>query len=440
MLIDFTISNFRSVKEAITLSMLATKIKEHPDNIFQPNKEKNIKLIRSALIYGANASGKSNILRALNVFQEFVVKSTDLKVGEKITYYQPFKLEKTWAKKPTLFEIEFFGKDSVRYRYMVEFNSEEIIKESLVFFPKGQEANLFLREKDNPIKFGDYFQGPAKSIENQLIKNNLFLSKAANSNNKLMEDIYLYFRNTLILSKDDEPGTTVYFTTQECLDKESPIDTKIISDLLKIADTGIEYMGIQKDATLVAIWDKINLNHESMPDEIDKSLLDSILHKPQMFHKTFDDETEVGEIGFGLEEESGGTVKLYDLAGRILLALINGSVFIIDELNNSLHPMMTELLVEIFNNPESNPNNAQLIFATHDTTLLNPDLFRRDQIWLTEKDQFGATSLYSLSEFDYRKVRGNTPFDKWYLSGRFGALPIIGDFKSWIKNAQKKAS
>ena len=437
MLIDFTISNFRSIKEAVTLSMLATKVKEHPDKIFQPNKEKNIKLIRSAVIYGANASGKSNILRALAVFQEFVVKSTDLKIGEKIKYYDPFKLEKTWAKKPTLFEIEFVGNDSYRYRYMVEFNSEEIIKESLVFFPKGQEANLFLREKDNPIKFGDYFHGPAKSIENQLIKNNLFLSKAANSNNKLVEDIYLYFRNTLRLSRYDMPGIIpMSFTTHECLDEESPIDTQIISELLKIADTGIDYFDIHKRMD----FDDMPPFPENFPDEIKKEILEQFKYQPRMFHKIFDNKTEVGEIGFGLEEESGGTVKLYDLAGRILHVLINGKVFIIDELNNSLHPIMTELLVEIFNNPGSNPNNAQLIFATHDTTLLNPDLFRRDQIWLTEKNQFGATSLYSLSEFDYRKVRGNTPFDKWYLSGRLGALPIIGDFKSWIKNAQKKAS
>ncbi len=437
MLIDFTISNFRSIKEAVTLSMLATKIKEHPNNIFQPNKEKNINLIRSTVIYGANASGKSNILRAFDVFQDFVVLSTDLKVGEKIKYYQPFKLEKTWPKKPAMFEIEFVGKDSVRYRYMVEFDSDEIIKESLVFFPKGQEANLFLREKDKPIKFGDYFHGPARSIENQLIKNNLFLSKAANSNNKLMEDIYLYFRNTLRLSTYDMPGIMpMNFTTKECLDHESPIDTKIIGELLKIADTGIDYFDIHQRMD----FDDMPPFPEKFPDELKKEILEQFKYQPRMFHKIFDNESEAGEIGFDIGEESDGTVKLYDLAGRILHVLINGKVFIIDELNNSLHPIMTELLVEIFNNPESNPNNAQLIFATHDTTLLNPDLFRRDQIWLTEKDQFGATSLYSLGEFDYRKVRGNTPFDKWYLSGRFGALPIIGDFKNWIKNAQKKAS
>ena len=437
MLIDFTVSNFRSIKEAVTLSMLATKIKEHPNNIFQPNKEKNIKLIKSAVIYGANASGKSNIIRALDIFQDFVVLSTDLKVGEKIRFYDPFKLEKTWATKPTMFEIEFIGNDSYRYRYMVEFNSEEIIKESLVFFPKGQEANLFFREKDKIIKFGDYFHGPAKSIENQLIKNNLFLSKAANSNNKLMEDIYLYFRNTLKLSTDEMPEIVpMYFTTQECIDHESPIDTNIISELLKIADTSIEFFDIKKRMDL----DEIPPFPEKFPDELKKIIFEQFKYQPRMFHKIFDDETEVDTIGFGLEEESGGTIKLYDLSGKILDVLINGNMFIIDELNNSLHPMMTELLVEIFNNPESNPNNAQLIFATHDTTLLNPDLFRRDQIWLTEKDQFGATSLYSLSEFDYRKVRGNTPFDKWYLSGRFGALPLIGDFKKWIKRAQKKTN
>ncbi|MDM8539518.1 ATP-binding protein [Desulfococcaceae bacterium HSG9] len=433
MLIDFTIKNYRSIRESITLSALATNISEHPDNVFQSEREKTINLLKTAVIYGANAAGKSNIIKAFETFIDFVIKSTDLKLGDKLFYYDPFRLNKNSSGEPTMFEIEFLGNDSVRYRYEIHFDHDEILKESLVFFPKGYEAVLFHREKGQRIKFGKNFQGPAKTIENQLLENHLFLSKAANSNNKLLREIYLYFRNTLqlLVHPHEIPQN---FTTELCLQDES--NKKFISDFLKIADTGIEYMEIKKR--------KIDDNEfldQKMPKTtklLRKIYMTQGIKKPQMFHKVFENGKEAGNIGFDLEDESDGTQKLYDLAGKIIYVLKNGLVLIADELNNSLHPLMTQALIDLFHNPETNPENAQLIFATHDTTLLNPDSLRRDQIWLCEKNQYGITSLYSISEFDYSEVSSQTPFDKWYLSGRFGALPMIGRFEEWIKNAQKE--
>ena len=210
MLIDFTIENFRSIKTPITLSLLATHIDEHPDSKFRFKQEPDIELLKTAVIYGANASGKSNIIKAFDIFQDFILDSTDLKPGQKIKYYQPFKLEKGWDKKPSVFDIEFIAEDSVRYRYEVAYDQDEILKESLVFYPKGQEANLFLREKGKAIKFGDYFSGPAKTIEKQLLENHLFLSKAANSNNKRLKDIYLYFRKTLWNARNYDYSGSLY--------------------------------------------------------------------------------------------------------------------------------------------------------------------------------------------------------------------------------------
>ncbi|MEE4359796.1 MAG: ATP-binding protein [Desulfococcaceae bacterium] len=433
MIIDFTIKNFRSIKEPVTLSALATNVKEHSDSMFQSKNEDKIKILNTTAVYGPNASGKSNIISAFDVLQDFIVLSTDLKLDEKIKYYQPFKLDKKWADLPTEFEIEFIIENHIRYRYTIVFNSEEIIKELLVFFPKGQEATLFLREKGKKVNFGDYFRGPARSVEKQLLKNNLFLSKCANSNNKVLEEIYLYFKNNIIISDLSENGISLPdFTTQECLKKDHFINKQIISEFLQIADVGIEYLDINKRTFAEDI---INFPHD-MPDEIKKRIIEDLQYRPQMFHKLFENDKEIGTISFDLAEESAGTVKLYDLAGKILYVLYHGLVFIVDELNNSLHPLLTQHIINLFQN--ANPNNAQLIFATHDTSLLNPDLLRRDQIWLTEKNQFGATSLYSVSDFDYRKVRSNIPFDKWYLSGRFGALPVIGNFNKWVENAKKK--
>ncbi len=437
MIVDFTLSNFRSIKEPMTLSMCATNIKDHEKNVIHTKREPKLGMLRSSVLYGPNASGKSNLIKALDVLQDFVVESTDLKLDQKIPYYQPFKLDKKWRGKPSDFEIEFIGYDGIRYRYSITFNNIEVLNESLVFFPKGQEANLFLRQKNTEIKFGDYFQGPKKSIEKQLLKNNLFLSKAANSNNDQMKHIYTYFRDSLIISRPHHvPSVFPCFTTEACVDDESSISLEMIGKFLKIADTGIEFMEFDTESFSE---DKLKLP-DSMPEELKKAIILSFENRPKMHHILFDGSQNSGTIGFDLDEESDGTVKLYRLSGEILYSLLNGLVLIIDELGSSLHPHMARSIIELFNDPSINFNNAQLIFASHDATLLNPDIFRRDQIWMTEKNEFGATSLYSLVEFDPKKVRANIPFDKWYLSGRFGALPVIGELGEWIANAQKKAN
>ena len=148
----------------------------------------------------------------------------------------------------------------------------------------------------------------------------------------------------------------------------------------------------------------------------------------QTKHKLFDGDTELEGVEVLFDIESYGTRRLYGLGGYILSLMNSGVAIIIDELNSSFHPLMTEAIIKLFHNPETNPNNAQLIFTTHDTSILRNDLFRRDQVWFTEKDGYGATSLFSLAEFDFKEVRKNVPFDKWYLSGRFGAIPMIMDF------------
>jgi AAA15 family ATPase/GTPase len=403
MLIDFTVSNFRSIRAAQTLSMLATNIKEHPENVMD-SPDPEIKLLRTTVIYGANASGKSTILNAIQTFSNLISKSTDLKLKEDIPHYEPFKLDFEGAKLPTAFSIEFFGFDSIRYKYEVEFNIKEIISESLYHFPKSQSAKLFVRKKDLPIEYGESLSGPKKNVEKLLLPNQLFLSKAANNNNEQLGFIYSII--TVGFFNLPQNADALINVTSTYINSGNFVGlAEELSRLLSNADTGIDNISVEKQLNSHDLFVKA-------------------------FHKVYNNNIAIDSTAFDIRIESDGTRKLYGLLGYLLgidwqESYEIGISLCIDELNNSFHPLLSEMIIKYFYN---NKTNNQLIFTTHDTSLLKNDLFRRDQIWFTEKDKYGATHLYSLSEFDKDKVRPDIPFDKWYLSGRFGALPLIKNF------------
>ncbi len=424
MIIDFSVENFKSIKTEQTFSMLASDSKnDHPENTFPLEKEHKLSLLKTGLIYGANASGKSNLLLALQAFKDFVVDSTDLKLDNSIPYYQPFKLDKKYRDYPTTFDMEFVANDGIRYRYTISFTQTEVILEELLFYPNKQEARLFRRKKGESIKFGHHAKGRKKSIEQELLGNNLFLSKAANSNHEQFKDIYLYFKNNLDFFPTGLPGHK--FDTSRTLrlqqNRESDFSNRL-TNLLIAADTGIHSLGMEEKNTEVPPGFPGPAPGEKREELPQKPFREG---EPVAYHNTFDGETEGGVIGFQLfSDESDGTLKMYSLGGFIIPALEKGQTLLIDELDQSMHPHLCEYVVKLFNNPETNPHNAQLIATTHDTTLLNSDNLRRDQIWFISKNH-GASHLFSLDEFNKSEVRKNAPFDKWYLDGRFGAIPKI---------------
>lgn len=422
MIVDFTVENFRSIKKEQTLSMLVAHSKnDMVENIVHLSDESNLLLLKTALIYGPNASGKSNLILALDIFRRFIIDSTNLKIGEDIPYYTPYRADKSYLRKSTKLGIEFIGRDNIRYRYTIKFNKENVEFEELVFYPNKQEARLFLRNGDKDIKFGTYFKGKKQSIASELLPNNLFLSKAANSNHEQLREIYLYFlRNLKFHTQADSKGFLPQYTTRRLIDKEDDYKSKVI-DFLKAADTRIEMIDVVVGNIDI---DTINLP-DNMPETLKKQIIEDFSSRPVTYHKLYDGQDEIGTFSFDLDEESNGTIKMYDLAGKIIEALENGHVFIIDELDSSFHPSMSNYILELFNNPKHNPYNAQLIVATHDVTLLDSKAFRRDQIWFTERNSYGATEIYSLDEFKKDEVRNNIPFGRWYLNGRFGALPFI---------------
>lgn len=420
MIIEFAVKNFRSIRDRESISFLASgKVKEHQRNVIKYNR---MSLIKAAAIYGRNASGKTNFLKALTALDYLVGNSSDFKLGEKIPPYEPFKLDAVSPTQPVELYIDFVAPDGLRYIYEIGYTQTEIVNEVLRFFPKTQPTKLFSRKKGKKISFGSSLKGDKKGIERQLLENQLFLSKGANSNIEQFKAPYLFFKTYLFTSVVHDTGYDDYLLgkfSEMIAENKNPMFSRNISRLIRVADTGID--SIQVDEVPE---DKLGLQKD-MPAELKKQILTRYKYQIKTTHKIKAQNRESESIFFNLREESTGTIKLMAVGGLIIDALGDGSVLVVDELDKSLHPLLTKVLIHLFHNPQVNKKNAQLLFATHDTSLLNNLEFRRDQIWFAEKEEDSSTKMYSLS--DIRGVRRELPFDKWYVSGRFGAIPSINE-------------
>ncbi len=410
MIIDFTVSNFRSIREKQTFSLHAESASNHlSDNVCLPGNGK-IGVLRTAGIYGANASGKSNLLLAFKALRYIVCSSGDLKDGDTIPCYEPYRLSKESKTAPVEFEIEFFSKNSIRYIYRVAFNAKRIISESLDFYPSRTKAMLFKRDENDHwdnISFGGLYKGGRKKFA--FFDNNSYLSKAGNSADapETIRDIYNYFRSEIFhLSANQQVNVLQW--------KENPIWIEKVTAILAAVDTGIVGLDFKEhDISDIKI-------PNDFPDSLKKKILDIEKIKPVFLHQ--------GEGGqqeeFVEKMESSGTIKLFNMLPMLIEAFDDGGALILDELDNSFHPHLAELIIKLFNNPKVNQNNAQLIFSTHNINLMNPELLRRDQLWLSEKTD-GETRFYSLDEFDKSTVKMDSPFSKWYVDGRLGGVPSI---------------
>lgn len=433
MLIAFGVKNYKSIKEEQEFSFLASSsINEHPDNYVELDNQE--KVLKTTLVYGRNASGKSNLLEALSDFLKMVKDSTDLKLNQSIPAYKPFLFDKESKKENSKFWIEIIADDNIKYYYEVIFNKDSIVEENLDFYPKGYPANLFSRKNDE-FKYGDYLKGEKRSIENQLLKNQLFLSKGVINNHEQLKVPFLKLQSSMsavsLKSSLDDRLMSIFMHIAN--DKEADSLFSIIhniNELLKVADTGITKIETE-ELDEAEIESKKSRLGDSV-DQLKKELRDSIYKfNIKSFHKVFNDSKEIGfqEIPFG--DESEGSKRLAVLGTFAVFSLASGSLLIIDELNNSLHPLLTTFFVKLFHSKKYNPNNAQLLFSTHDTSLLNSELVRRDQVWFAEKNKFGESSYYSIA--DFKGIRSDIPIEKWYLSGRFGAIPVLSDIDLDLK-------
>lgn len=421
MLIEFSVSNFRSIKNEQTLSMESDSGTTNLNNTFQPSPYEKLRLLKTAVIYGPNASGKTNVIAAFYECCRFIVNSTDLKLDDPIRGYQPFKLDRSSRTQPTGFKIVFLGKDHLKYQYEISFNDQRILTEFLRFYPNGQEVILFTRTNGHAeVKLGEGFLD--KNIERTVLKNRLFLSESVNNRvNSQMGEIYSYFKNIEFWNLLNNLDMHVLADkVSEVAASNHRLGAKL-SKLIRICDTQIDSTTIRERKPSEFQFP------DDLSEEIKKKIIDQNKYRVKTVHTVYDGDIAVGTENFDLNEESQGTKIVFAIGGIILKLLETGGVICFDEFNNSLHPKLCRFLVELFHNPHSNPNHAQLIFATHETTLLDKFVFRKDQIWFTEKNKRGETELFSASDFE--GIQDNIPFQEWYLTGKFGAQPRIKEIE-----------
>jgi AAA15 family ATPase/GTPase len=436
MLIQFSVGNFRSFKERATLSMVAANTNARDPLINKNNTiivNDDLTLLTSTAIYGANASGKSNIVRALAFMCQLVLSSAkESQAGEPLGA-EPFRLSTETENEPSFFEVVFLI-DSIQYRYGFEVNYKQVISEWLFSVPSIKEATLFVREAD-AIKPSPKFFKEGKGLEGKTRSNALFLSVVAQFNGEISTSILKWFRRIGIVSGLDDTSYRAY-TIKQVIDGKYKDEIIQLVKSLDIDINDIEGMKVDKSQVQLP---------PGMPEDIRliflKSIQDKELLTVQTKHPKLNAKGEpVGSVVFDMDaNESHGTQKAFYLAGPILDVLSRGKVLIIDEMEARLHPLVTRELIQLFNSIETNPKRAQLIFTTHDTNLLSNKLFRRDQIWFVEKDSFCASHLYSLAEIkiDDGRVRNDASYEDDYLKGRYGAIPFLGGIKKIMAEGSK---
>ena len=401
MLVNFTVKNFRSFKEERTFSMEAASIKEHKESVINRNK---YKLLPVAVFYGANSSGKSNILISMLSMRSIVILDSERKPGQSLPY-DPFALDETSKTQPTFFEIQFIYKETL-YRYGFEYNKVEIVSEWLYEKKFGEkEYELFIRSGEEiEVNEKRFLEGKLIKENNLTPKNRLFLSVVPQFNgekSKLIFEWFLVF-NGLSGLDDEKYGN---FTSKVFLNEQ-------YSDIANKAQEFFNDLQLGFSEFSVELGDKGN--------DI----------KELTTHNIYNQESEkIGTAKFSKDKmESEGTKKVISLSGPIFDTLKRGGILIVDELDAKLHPLLTRNIVLLFMDPEKNTNGAQLIFATHDTNLLDLAIIRRDQIWFAEKDNVESTDIYSLVEFkdeEGKKVRNDCDIKCNYIKGRYGAIPFI---------------
>lgn len=421
MFIEFSVTNFKSIQKTQTLSLVASPASElREQNSFTTPEQGVSRLLRSAAIYGPNASGKSNLMEAIVFMKSFVRESSkEGQEGESIEV-KPFLFNAVSRTEPSEFEVLFLH-EGVRYQYGFAVNSARVTHEWLIAYPEGRPQRWFEREFDavddkENWYFGSKFKGHKTVLQETTRGNALFLSTAVQLNNEQLKPVYNWFQQKLRAIGVD--GLAPTYTTSLC---KTDAGRKRILELLNAADLSIADINVEKKkfdlADLPANMPQV------LQEQIKKDLEGKELHEVKFLH------TVVGTeelVALEADDESEGTMRLFAFAGPWLDVLDNGHVLLVDELNNSMHPLIVRFLIGLINNPEINRKNAQLIFSTHDTSVLDNELFRRDQIWFTEKDATNATRLYPLSDFTPRKGEA---LEKGYLKGRYGALPYIGDMR-----------
>ena len=413
MIIEFSVENFRSFKDRVTLSMDSSSSKKIPQNLI--NLGDNNNLLKSALIYGANSAGKSNLIKAIEFMKGMVTNSHSFNVNSKILPAIPFKLSESSKKKPSKFELVFLCGDK-KYRYGFSCNSTKVFEEYLFEKSAKKEKLVFSRSDTKTFKFG--FDGEKQELyKSQTIDNTLYVSRATQLGYDVTKNIYDYFSENIIVNMNiihAVPSNWIKYTIAK-MNEDSEFKEKMLNILKKADFGGIENFLIKKEKIPVK---KITFNFSNVENEFESTDGFDDVYKAKTMHRT--DNGKI--VYFDLNDESEGTRKTLSILGPLLNIMEEDKVLFIDELDSSLHPEITRMIVKLFNS--KNNKSGQLIFTTHDTTLLDNELFRKDQIYLCSKEPNGFTTLSSLLDYD---IRSDVDFERAYLNGRIGGVPFIDE-------------
>jgi len=423
---EFSFGNFRSFKDIQTLNLSSAKIKSKHKYIDENNvfsNKKNVSFLKSKAIYGANSSGKSNIIKAFVTFIRIIKQS--VKDDNILELVESFKFSTETEQEPSFFQMIFWYKD-IKYRYGIELDEKKVFSEWLFATPKEREIPYFIREQQEIIEIDKTnFKEGSKLIslfkeetdDNEIFRNNsLFLSSISSLGlGKLSKELINGIASIFVINGLGHQGLYNYAGDSLNDNKKK----KYITDFLKYGDTGIENV------------ETIEISSEDLPEDVDKETKDDfdkkgkqkmLISSRKKYNK--DLEFEENELFPFRMIESEGTLKLFELSPFVYEAIKEGRPLIIDEFDARFHPLLTKKIVELFNSKQN--LNSQLIFITHDTNLLSSELLRRDQIEFVEKDKYGVSHLYSLTQF--KGIRNTASFEKDYIQGKYGAIPFLGDF------------
>ena len=426
MLIEFRVGNFRSFAEPQTFSLVASSDSRHPDHCTPFGK---LRLLKSAAVFGANASGKSNLIAAIDFMRRFVLYSaTAMNVGDEIPVV-PFQLDPGSRGAASHFEAAIVI-EGVRYQYGFTSTSKRVQDEWLIAYPKGRPQHLLERRFDLKTEQTTWaIRGDLRKEETLLKErtrdNGLALSRGAELNVAPLTAVLLWFRQKLAILDLSTSPASLYSQTAMRLQGDTAFRKRILR-LLRHADLGISDLevseGLRMDSTTGPLPSGSTIeDHGHFPSGAGSTVIrapDTI----RSIHRSVAGEAVKFDF---LEAESKGTQRFFALAGPWLDALDQCGLLVIDELDCSMHPTLTRKLIELFQTRDANRHGAQLVFSTQDSALLDLELFRRDQIWIVEKDRAGASRLSSLYDFE-EKPRNNEALQRRYLAGRYGGVPVFG--------------
>lgn len=430
MLIEFSVKNFRSIQARQSLSLTSASSNELRQTNTMPVLDGKLALLRSTAVYGPNASGKTNLIKALQTMQQIVLSSAQRQRGDAVGV-TPYLFDAATQGQPSEFEVIFIN-EGVRYQYGFTATNQQIFEEWLLAYPRGR-SQTWIDRKFNPstqsYTWGNHekLTGTKQLWQDATRPNALFLSTAIQLNNTQLQPVFDWFKGKLKIIGLGE--LTPEATLTQC---ETEQGKQQIIDFLQAADFSISDLEIENEQAEFAYLTK------ELPSTTTKVLMERLktvyqTKRGKLGVKTVHIGPQQEKFLLNMDDESDGTRKFFAYAGPWLEALQRGYVLVVDELNDNLHPTLVKALVQMFHDNGLNQANAQLIFTTHETSILSQEVFRRDQVWFMEKDEYNATTLYPLSDFSPRKDVEN--LEKNYLQGRYGALPYFRDLTNLVERS-----